>query len=744
MSTQPTAATLSNFAGKLRPEIRWVSHPDSGRWVAFDPISNAFFYFSGAEHQAALLLDGHRSAEDIARELNRTPSFRSLSKSWVESLVARLTQSELLLSIPGTPLSPLRSYPQRKSWIHQVLANPLAIRIPLLDPESIVNTLGSAGGGVAGLMHGLASLLFSRPLLRLSVILFSVVALLMLVKVLAHPEQVFYDVARLQGDRWLGLIILWIAIKSLHELGHYLATVRWKADCHEIGILLLCFTPCLYCDTTQSWKLQSRWERAAIAAGGVYMEIWIAIAAGIVFLNSQPGMWHTLGAVAFLTCTLGTLLINGNPCFRYDGYYILSDLWGVPNLASQSRNALWDCFIHALGGRKPQADRFDKPVWQLSLFAIASGLYRFVMMVFLAIFLWTWLVPLGLGFLVWIVAMTMVVALVFGLRQSATSLLTEIFARTPIRLGRLFLVASALGVAIYLLVAIPIPRSVQSRGFIDMQNAQSVYAADDGTLLEFPLSEDGWYEPGQRVFALESIEKNWECLKARQELELLEQRISLLSSAQAVDESSAFELPALIELQNERKANLSILTAEREKLGFRAPSRGRFLPSATVVPLPYRDGQTPFKQDHAIQAEREGMRVERGQALGWFTPQNDVVSVQALMSERDARLLHPGTAAYLILDSRTGQRVPAAVVRIATEPVEAIPAELYGDNQLSVLRGIDGSLHPESPCRLVSLHSEDPRWNGYRGSRATVQLILPGKTVSEWLIEQVTERLNLR
>ena len=37
---------------------------------------------------------------------------------------------------------------------------------------------------------------------------------------------------------------------------------------------------------------------------------------------------------------VSTILFNGNPLLRYDGYYILSDLLGILNLAQRGTNYL--------------------------------------------------------------------------------------------------------------------------------------------------------------------------------------------------------------------------------------------------------------------------------------------------------------------------------------------------------------------------------------------------------------------
>ena len=243
----------------------------------------------------------------------------------------------------------------------------------------------------------IAKLIFSPYAITAILIGLLIVSYSVASRLLSRPDEILYDVGKIQGDRWLVLAALLVAIKSLHELGHYLACVYLKVRCAEIGALFLCFTPCLYCDTTESWKLPSRAHRAGIAAAGIYLECWIALAGGLVFLNTQSGLAHILGGGLWLMCTLGTLLLNANPFFRYDGYFILSDLIGAPNLGAQGSQALWKSFIALLGGPRANPQDFDLPIGLLSVFAILSMIYRWVVLGSIAFFLWHFLVPSGLG-----------------------------------------------------------------------------------------------------------------------------------------------------------------------------------------------------------------------------------------------------------------------------------------------------------------------------------------------------------
>ena len=70
---------------------------------------------------------------------------------------------------------------------------------------------------------------------------------------------------------WIYLGVTMGVVKVLHEFGHGLSCKYYGGECHEIGIMLLVFTPCLYCNVSDSWMLPSKWKRAFIGTIWVYI-----------------------------------------------------------------------------------------------------------------------------------------------------------------------------------------------------------------------------------------------------------------------------------------------------------------------------------------------------------------------------------------------------------------------------------------------------------------------------------------
>ncbi len=137
------------------------------------------------------------------------------------------------------------------------------------------------------------------------------------------------------AKNWIWLAIVMALTKVFHEFGHGLACKKFGGQCHEMGVMLLVLTPCLYANVSDSWLLPSKWKRAFIAAAGMYVELVLASVAVFVWWFSQPGMINQLALNIVFISSVSTILFNANPLLRYDGYYILSDLLEIPNLRSK-------------------------------------------------------------------------------------------------------------------------------------------------------------------------------------------------------------------------------------------------------------------------------------------------------------------------------------------------------------------------------------------------------------------------
>ena len=134
-------------------------------------------------------------------------------------------------------------------------------------------------------------------------------------------------------DAILTLMILGV-LGVFHELGHASACAYYGASPGEIGVGLYLRFPILYADVTDAWRLP-RIHRAMVDFGGIYFQL--------IFIPMLFVLYLTTSSSVFLYVILfnySSALFNLNPIFRFDGYWIFSDIAGVPNLRKRSLEML--------------------------------------------------------------------------------------------------------------------------------------------------------------------------------------------------------------------------------------------------------------------------------------------------------------------------------------------------------------------------------------------------------------------
>src|SRR5690606_32747297 len=149
---------------------------------------------------------------------------------------------------------------------------------------------------------------------------------------------------------------------------------------HEMGVMILVLPPCLYCNVSDSWMLPNKWHRVAIGAAGIYVEIFIASLCTFIWWFSEPGMLNHLALSTMFVCSVSTILFNGNPLLRYDGYYILSDIIEIPNLRQKASDILARKMGHWCLGIEPPDDPFlpQRNQGFFALYSVAAAVYRWI------------------------------------------------------------------------------------------------------------------------------------------------------------------------------------------------------------------------------------------------------------------------------------------------------------------------------------------------------------------------------
>lgn len=238
----------------------------------------------------------------------------------------------------------------------------LFFKLPPWRPERLFEKIGPY-----------VSWLASRPVIVLLLIP-AALGYLLIIRDFGNVYETFRD-----SLSWAGLAKYFVAIlvmKFIHEAAHSLAAIHFKCRVRGIGLGFMVFYPRLYTDATDSWRLPRR-QRLLIDSAGIIIELLIGGIAVLLWTYLPPGIWKSTMFYIFAVSTFNTLLVNGNPCIRYDGYYILCDLLNIENLMTRSSEHLkqsWRHYLLRLGPR---------PVNERGAFLLFFGVISFVYRIFL-------------------------------------------------------------------------------------------------------------------------------------------------------------------------------------------------------------------------------------------------------------------------------------------------------------------------------------------------------------------------
>jgi putative peptide zinc metalloprotease protein len=252
-------------------------------------------------------------------------------------------------------------------------------------------------------------------------------------------------------------------------------------------------------DASAASAFPEKHRRVVVGAAGIIVELFLAALAAFVWLHVQEGTVRDIAFVSMVIGGMSTVLFNGNPLLRFDGYYVLSDLLDVPNLGPRANAYIgYIAQRHLLGvksGSSPVTGTGEGPV--LFGYSVLSYAYRW----FIAglIILWAGHFSLWTGMLAGaVVAVTMVFKPLAGLWRFLSS--APQIARTRTRS-----MAVAGGVVVFVLVllcVVPFPFATRAQGVVWLPEQARIRAETDGFVTEV-LAKDGQaMNPGDPILVL--------------------------------------------------------------------------------------------------------------------------------------------------------------------------------------------------------------------------------------------------
>ena len=617
-------------------------------YVLENPANNEFSRLSSQAYRFVGLLDGQRTVAEVWHLCNEQMGDDAPTQGEIIQLLGQLYGANLLYGhLPPDTQSLLNRYRTRvRRRIQSFLTNLLFIRIPLLDPDSILNRWVGTVGRV-----------FSLPGLAVW-LAFITIGLYFVIGNFGELVRQSADI--LAPGNLVYLYLSLVFVKVCHEFSHAFACKKFGqlegsgGQVHTMGVMFLVFVPLPYVDASSAWAFRRKWHRVIVGTAGVMAELVIAAIAAVFWANTSTGTLHIIAYNIIFIASVSTLLFNGNPLLRFDAYYVLSDLTEIPNLAQRSRYYIyylvkrycWD-IRHAYN----PSHSLGEQIWFVC-YGIASTAWRIYISIRILLFLNNRL-PEELFIVVPILAFSAIIMWVFApIGRFVRFLMTSPeLARTRQRAvlstaGTLFLLVIVLGL-------LPFPDHVRVEGVVEPVHLAVIHAQVDGFVqdyLQAPADVSPQAEPLIQAANPELEAEQKGLLADRRGLE------AKWRLAQTQDTAAAQIFNEQLKALDEQIARVD---SQLESLRLRAPLRGKWV-SADID-------------------KTKGMYIRRGERIG-LVGSLDNVLIRGTAGQAVAAMLieQPCKGVEIRIRKRPDKTIKGSIEKILPAGLEILPSQALG------------------------------------------------------------------
>jgi putative peptide zinc metalloprotease protein len=498
---------------RIRCDLDIAPQKYEGRtyYVVKDPVSLRYYRFEEQEHFLIRNMNGTTTLDTAQKEFEKRFRPKRLTLEDLEGFAQQLLTAGLAHNESpqaGSQLFERRRKRRRNEWL-QMLTNILYIKIPLYDPDKLLNRM----------------IPYTRWIFTATFFAFSVGVMAAAILLVATHFETFRDKLPAYHEffNFKQVAWLWAAlaiVKVIHEFGHGLSCKAFGGEVHEMGALFLCLSPCLYCNVSDAWTLPNKWRRIIISFAGIYVELIIAAIATFVWWNSASVPFvNNMSLSLMVVCSVSTILFNANPLMRFDGYYVMADWLEIPNLRDRSNRFLkYLVEEYCLGIEVPPEPYMTTSRKILFVtYAVVSYVYRWVITFSILYFLHTFLKPYKLGAVSALLAAAAAGSMAgWPLWRLGKSIYKR--GRLPDMKGPR-VTASALVLAAvvlaFFLVPVPISR-VRQTALIQVrpERIEKIFITVPGTLEKLHVRDGQWVQQGEILAEFRNLEFEYQLEEA--------------------------------------------------------------------------------------------------------------------------------------------------------------------------------------------------------------------------------------
>jgi putative peptide zinc metalloprotease protein len=732
ISNHVLAASQRPIGLRCRADLQIQRRERGGRfyYVIKNPWTLSYCQLQSEEYWLLRQINGQRSLQQIKQGFESHFPGKRIDTRRLEGLVRNLYQIGLLTScVSGQGHQLLR----RKQTSEQAAGlfsaqRLLAMRFRGINPDRVLSFLAR---GLSGLYQWPA--LVTMLGFVMATVLFAMV----------HWSDIWTRLPQIQSlVEWhsvLGLMVAVALMKILHELAHGVTCKVFGGECNELGLMLLLFVPCLYCDVSDSWMIESRRKRIAIASAGVIAESIVATAAFWVWWFANPGVVQTVAIQICIVGSISTILVNGNPLMRYDGYFVLSDLWAFPNLWMESRRIFWNR-IHQFYSTAPSSH--TRPIWQpksvwlVLLYALASMGYQVFATLFIMLVIFVFCSAQRIELIGMILLSILFTALVVQTTASARRRFARLGGIRKLRRGRVALSFIVFASLVVLLLCVPVPFSIHSPGLARSPDLTPITVVVKGRLVSSVL-EGAAIEAGQPVAQLQAPELAWALESRRGDLLRQRARLEGLESRRSIDKSVAVQIQPVREAIEGLELEVAKMESEVASLTLRAACSGK-----VVFPIPLHSEPSGERIQPLLAQQNIGGLLKSGTVAAWIRNAEEI-EVITFLTQHQVQWVREGQSATLKLKCRPSSTLLGKVVDIGTSELKQVPRELIASGAFPMRHTGDGLQETTQPVYAVRIRCDSNDIPVYENAIARTSIHVSWQPLSMRIVRWFNETFTV-
>lgn len=543
----------------FRKDLKLFKGPDdfdgSPTYNLYDPTRAQYFRLSWPETTVLRLAKPGMTLKELFEAVSSQSTIKVSMEDLKNFYLDAAAKNFLVLPLRSEKF--IQEYEKRTTtWLQWALYNYLYVRIPLINPDKFLSkTLF------------LFKPLISKPAFFLY-FLISAIGLIGLADQWSDYINTFTYFFNIQGFVFYVLVVT--GVKIIHEFSHAYTAKYYDIHVPTMGIALIVLWPVLYTDVTDSWKLRNRFQRLAISFAGVGAELVLAGLSTFLWILSEPGILRSVLFIVSASTWISSLLINLNPALRFDGYYLLSDLWAIDNLQPRAfALARWKLRQIFLGLDMPPPEEFSRPrMFRLVLYAIFTWIYRLILYTTIAIFVYYYFTKV-LGIFLFMLEIVIFILMPFKWEY-------EEMVKLKHRLTWNFRLALTMSFLLLLLmwIAIPLPHTKTFTSITLPAEEQILHVPYPSKVENIYAKRGDSVQKGQLLLNLTSQELNHAIDENKTDIAILEKQILLNT---LLEKNPEFNPTFLDKTNNElasKEAKLKALIEQKHQLDIKAEISG--------------------------------------------------------------------------------------------------------------------------------------------------------------------------